>query len=195
VHGMEAIDVPILIEPAARDLADSYDQIEQLGRATGHSDQAAALVGSTKREIASIVASVPRPSEPMTVYHELDDTYYSATSSTFIGQVYTMLGVRNIADRAPAGASDYPQLSAEYIIRADPDLIVLADTKCCGQDPGTVAARPGWDEIAAVRDGEVIPVDDDIASRWGPRIVEFVRTIATHVVEAEHAISTPSGAS
>jgi iron complex transport system substrate-binding protein len=192
---MDAIAVPILIEPAARDLADSYNQIEQLGEATGHPGPAATLVDSMRREIASIIASVPKPPEPLTVYHELDDTYYSATSSTFIGQVYSMLGLRNIADRAPAGASDYPQLSAEYIIRADPDLIVLADTKCCGQDPATVAARPGWDEIPAVRDGEVIPVDDDIASRWGPRIVEFVRTIATHVVEAERAVATPSEAS
>ena len=80
---------------------------------------------------------------------------------------------------------DYPQLSAEYVIKSDPDLIVLADTKCCQQSAQTVAARPGWDAIAAVRNGQVIPMDDDVASRWGPRIVDFIRIIAEHVREAE----------
>jgi iron complex transport system substrate-binding protein len=113
----------------------------------------------------------------VSVYHELDQTYYSATSHTFIGQVYSLFGLRDIADSAP-GSNPYPQLSSEYIISANPDLIVLADTDCCSQSLATVEARPGWSSIAAVRSGAVVPVKDEIASEWGPRIVQFMRAVA-----------------
>jgi iron complex transport system substrate-binding protein len=91
--------------------------------------------------------------------------------------MYTLLGLQNIADRAP-GSSEYPQLSAEYIISSDPDLIVLADTVCCKQSLATVQARPGWNAIRAVGTSSVVPVNDDIASQWGPRIVLFLQAVA-----------------
>ena len=185
VHGLGALNVPILIEPAAKNLDDSYRQIEQLGAATGHATDASALEKKMRSDLAAIVASLPRPAKQLKVYHELDDTYYSATSVTFIGQVYELLGLKNIADGATAAAPDYPQLSAEYIVSSSPDLIVLADTKCCHQDISTVAARPGWSSIAAVKSGQVVGVDDDIASRWGPRVVDFLRAIAPHVKQLE----------
>jgi iron complex transport system substrate-binding protein len=97
------------------------------------------------------------------------------------------VGLRNIADEAKGAGGGYPQLSAEYILDADPDLIFLADTKCCGQSARTVAERPGWDRIAAVENGGVIPLDDDVASRWGPRIVEYLRQIATAVSDVMEA--------
>ena len=185
VHGLGALGIPVLIEPAAKNVSESYVQIEQLGTATGHGTDAAALEKKMRSDLASIVASLPKPSRQLKVYHELDDTYYSATSATFIGQVYALLGLKNIADAAATAAPDYPQLSAEYIVAQSPDLIVLADTKCCHQDINTVSARPGWRTIGAVRSGQVIGVDDDIASRWGPRVVDFLRTIAPHVKQLE----------
>jgi iron complex transport system substrate-binding protein len=112
------------------------------------------------------------------VYHELTPDLYSATSRTFVGQVYTAFGLRNIADAADSIGSGYPQLSAEYVVSANPDLIVLADTVCCGQKPSTVAGRPGWDRISAVRTGSIVRVHDSIASRWGPRIVDFFRAMS-----------------
>jgi iron complex transport system substrate-binding protein len=146
--------------------------------------KASALEKKMRTDIAAIVASIPKGTKQLKVYHELDDTYYSATSATFIGQVYAVLGLKNIADGASATAGDYPQLSAEYIVSSSPDLIVLADTKCCHQNLGTVAARPGWSSIAAVKTGQVIGVDDDIASRWGPRVVDFLSALAPHVKQA-----------
>jgi len=185
VHGIGALNIPILIEPAAKNISDSYQQIEQLGAATGHGADAGSLEKKMRSDLASIVASLPKPAKPLKVYHELDDTYYSATSATFIGQLYALLGLKNIADGATAAAPDYPQLSAEYIVSSSPDLIVLADTRCCHQDISTVSARPGWRSIAAVRSGQVIGVDDDVASRWGPRVVDFLRAIAPHVKQLE----------
>jgi iron complex transport system substrate-binding protein len=111
-------------------------------------------------------------------YYELDDTFYSVTSKTFIGQLLRMLGLENIADAVGKGSGGYPQLSAEYIIESDPDLIFLADTKCCGQSAETVAKRPGWAGLTAVAEGGVVPLDDDVASRWGPRVVELLEPIS-----------------
>jgi iron complex transport system substrate-binding protein len=135
--------------------------------------------------VSALIALVAKPKRQLSVYHELDNTFFSATSVTFIGQVYKLLGLRNIADEAKSAAADYPQLSAEYIVSSNPDLIVLADTKCCKQDLSTVAARPGWAGIAAVRTGEVVGVDDDVASRWGPRVIDFMQAIAPRVQRLE----------
>ena len=86
---------------------------------------------------------------------------------------------RNIADSADTAGTGYPQLSAEYVVSQSPDLIVLADSVCCGQTAATVAARPGWDRIKAVRSGSIVRIDDSIASRWGPRLVNFFRALAS----------------
>jgi cobalamin transport system substrate-binding protein len=126
-----------------------------------------------------------KPDRPLSYYHELDKNLYSATSKTFIGQLYAQLGMENIADAADKDGSGYPQLSAEYVVKADPDLIFLADTKCCGQSAKTVAARDGWEQLTAVKSGGVVELDDDIASRWGPRVVDFLKTVAAKVESLE----------
>jgi len=181
------LGTPALQQPAATTLQDVYDQIDQLGVATGNVAEAGDVVEKMRAEIGSIIGSIEPPSEPVTYYHELDDTYYSVTSSTFIGQLYSLVGLKNIADEAKGAGGGYPQLSAEYIVDADPDLVFLADTKCCGQSPRTVAKRPGWGRIAAVENGGVIPLDDDVASRWGPRVVDYLRRIAEAVADVMEA--------
>ena len=90
----------------------------------------------------------------------------------------------NIADADESESFGFPQLNAEVIIDSNPDLIFLADTKCCAETADTVAARPGWDAIAAVQNGNVIEMDDDIASRWGPRIVDYLDAVAAAVEQA-----------
>ena len=184
---LEAVEVPYLVQSAAATLEDSYDQLKQLGAATGHEDAAAEVAKSMESDIDAIVADLPEFDDAPTYYHELDDTYFSVTSETFIGQVYGSMGLENIADEAKGSGSGYPQLSAEYIIDADPDLIFLADTKCCGQSAATVAERPGWDRISAVKNDGVVELDDDIASRWGPRIVDYVEIVAEHIAMLDPA--------
>lgn len=175
---LEALKIPGLFHDAAASIDDTYRQVTELGEATGHTGDAAELVAEMRKEISEIAASVEKPAGEPTYYHELDSTYFSVTSKTFIGRVYALLGLKNIADAADAQNTGYPQLSAEYIIEANPALIFLADTKCCGQSAETVAKRPGWSQLDAVKGGHVIALDDDIASRWGPRIVDFLRTVA-----------------
>ena len=168
----------MLLEPAADNVAQAYDEIRQIGAATGHAGAATTVVRSMQRKLTALIRSVPKRSRHLKVYHELDPTYYSASSATFIGRVYRLFGFRNIADAADSTHSGYPQLSAEYIVSANPDLVVLADSICCNQSGATVAARPGWSGISAVKDKRVIAVDDSVASRWGPRIVDFARAVA-----------------
>jgi iron complex transport system substrate-binding protein len=175
--GLGKLGIPAMRQPAATRLDDTYAQIDQLGRATGHGAEAARVVAGMRAEIAKIVAA-GRPERHLTYYHELDKNLYTATSTTFIGQLYSLLGMENIADAADKQHSGYPQLSAEYVVKANPDLIFLADTKCCGQSARTVAARDGWDQITAVRSDGVVELDDDVASRWGPRVVDFLKTIS-----------------
>ncbi|MFV1991422.1 MAG: ABC transporter substrate-binding protein, partial [Acidimicrobiales bacterium] len=98
-----------------------------------------------------------------------------------------MAGLSNIADEADPDGFGFPQLSSEYILEQDPDLIFLADTICCGQNQDTLATRPGWDKLTAVQSDGVIELDDDISSRWGPRIVELLDTIVTAANELQPA--------
>lgn len=176
---LRKLGIKVVMEPAVLNLAGAYKEIGGLGQLTGHTKGAASVVGRMKRRMAQIVASVPPLRRHLRVYHELDQTYYSATSSTFIGSIYKLFGFTNIADGPGQSAhTQYPQLSAEYIVAANPQIVVLADTKCCGQSRTTVAARPGWNTIAAVTHHRVVGVSDDVASRWGPRIVKFAAAIA-----------------
>jgi iron complex transport system substrate-binding protein len=179
VEGLGKLDIPVLLQDAAPDLRAAYEQIGTLGVATGNIEGAESLVTSMQQGIDELVASVPG-ADGATVYHELGPDFFSATSETFIGSIYELFGLVNIADAA-AGAADaggYPQLTGEYIVSESPDLIVLADTKCCEQTADTVSKRPGWAQIEAVANGSIVEADDDIASRWGPRTVDFVELIA-----------------
>lgn len=188
VTGMKKLGVPVLIEPAAATITGAYAEIEQVGQATGHGPQAAALVAGMKRQIAAYVRQAGSGHQALTYYWELGaNPFYSATSATFIGQVVGLFGLRNIADKASKPADGgYPQLSQEYIVTAKPQLIFLADNQAAdgGQTPAVVAKRPGWAGIPAVRDHEVIGLNDDIASRWGPRLPELVAEIARAVEQA-----------
>jgi len=181
---LEALGITVFIALAPPTFDDLYTQIEQLGAATGRIGEAAELVGQMQTDIAAALAAVPAPTEPLTIYHELDPTYYSVTSGSFIGQVYSLFGLTNIADGAEPG-NDYPQLSAEYIIASAPDVIFLADTKYAGETSETVAARPGWDAIPAVANGNVAEMDDDIASRWGPRIIDYIKAVSAALAQVK----------
>jgi iron complex transport system substrate-binding protein len=183
VSQLATLKIPVYVAPAAKTLNDAYAQIGDLGALTGHAAQAAATVQRMKDDIAKIVKDVSTRAKPLTYYYELDPTFYSATSATFIGSVLGELGLVNIADKADKQGSGYPQLSAETIVKANPDLIFLADTKCCKQSADSVSQRVGWAAVTAVKQKQVVALDDDIASRWGPRVVDLLRAAADAVAK------------
>jgi iron complex transport system substrate-binding protein len=179
VAALHKLGIRTLFEPAAANVSQAYQQIVTLGKATGHAPEATRLVARLKAQLDRVVASVPHGR--LKVYAELGPELYSATSKTFIGSLFELFGLTNIADAADKTGSGYPQLSNEYVLAANPDIIVLSDTKCCGQSPRTVAARPGWSNVSAVRHQGVVSVSDDVASRWGPRIVQFAKAVAAGI--------------
>jgi iron complex transport system substrate-binding protein len=107
------------------------------------------------------------------VFHELDNTLYSVGPGSFLHDVYATLRAENIAE---ATGQPFPQLNPEAVIAANPQVIILADEEF-GESADTVAARPGWDQISAVRDGRVHGADPDIFSRPGPRVVQAIEIL------------------
>lgn len=188
VSGMTKLGIPVLIEPAVSTLNGVYAQIEQIGEATGHAAQAVGVVASMKQQIAATVSKAGSSHRGDTYYWELSaNPYYSVTSATFIGQIVGLFGLKNVADPASKPADGgYPELSEEYIVTAKPQIIFLADNEPAdgGQTVAIVDKRPGWSGIPAVKAGEVIALNDDIASRWGPRLPQLVAEIAAAVERA-----------
>ena len=182
-----ALDIPVMLMPAVVTIEEIFGQIDEIGAAAGHRTEADQLIEALESDLEEALAGLPDLGEPLTYYHELDPTFYTVTSSTFVGGVYQTLGLVNIADPADVDGFGYPQLSVEYIVDSDPDLIFVTD--CCGESLDTISTRPGWKSISAVQMGSVIVVDDDIASRWGPRTIEFLQTVA----DAVGALSVAGG--
>ncbi len=192
VEELRALGLDVLVQPAVTNMEGVYAQIIEMGEHTGNEQGAEELVASMRSQITDLVsASASAASESQTFFHELDDTLYSVTSDTFIGYLYSLVGLTNIADGSDPQNPDsrptvaYPQLSTEYVLAADPDLIFFADGQCCGQTAETISERPGWASLSAVRNGNVIEVNADIASRWGPRSLDFLRAIVDALIEAQ----------
>jgi len=179
VDQLTTLKIPVLLAPAAATIDDTYQQITDLGALTGHPGEAADLTKKMKDDVAALTGSLPKRAEKLTYYHELGPELYSATSKTFIGSIYALAGLENIADPSDADGKNggYPQLSQEVIVKANPDFVFLSDTKCCQQTAETVKARSGWAGVTAVKNNQIVALDDDIASRWGPRVVDLLRTI------------------
>jgi iron complex transport system substrate-binding protein len=179
------LKIPVFVMPAAISMDDTYREIGQLGALTGHVTEAEALHQQMTSQINKIVQGAPSRANRLSYYYELDPTLYTVTSKTFIGSIFAMFGLVNVADAAdPTGAKGgYPQLSQEALVKSNPDTIFLADSKCCQQTVATVAARKGWSTITAVKTKQIFPLDDDIASRWGPRTVDLVQAVADAVAK------------
>lgn len=182
IEGLSAVDVPVLLLPSATSLADAYSEIEVLGAATGHVADAAGVVSEMQTEIDRIVAEMEPSIGGTTIYHELDPTYYSVSSHSYVGELYGLLGLVNIADAGDPDGLGYPQLSPEFIVSEDPDVILLADASF-GESIDTLKQRPGWSEMSAVQAGAVVEVDADLASRWTPRSVMFLQDVAEQIAQ------------
>jgi iron complex transport system substrate-binding protein len=179
VAQLEKLHIPTLLLAPATTITGAESQIAELGKATGHVPGATTAISGINTDVSRVVRSVAAHGKGATYYVEIDQTYYSATSKTFIGALFSRFHMANIADAATRTGSAYPQLSAEYVIKANPDYVFLADTVCCGQSAKTFAHRPGFSTLRAVRLGHVIAVNDSVASEWGPHSMEgFVAVIA-----------------
>ncbi|MGH2364432.1 MAG: ABC transporter substrate-binding protein [Chloroflexota bacterium] len=182
VAQLKKLNIPTLLLPPAATIADAEAQITELGQAAGQASGAVSTTAAINRDQARSVESAKGHGKGNTYYIELDQTYYSATSKTFSGALFSAFGMQDIADKASKAGSAYPQLSAEYVLTANPDYVFLADTVCCGQTAKTFASRPGFATLRAVQMHHVIGVNDSVASEWGPHSLESFLTLIAGVL-------------
>jgi iron complex transport system substrate-binding protein len=181
-NALVKLGIPVLMEKAPATLQDVYAENTLLARVTDRQAGAVKLNASMAKSIKDVLAKAKKSSK-IRIFHELDDTYYSATSNTFIGKVYKSFGVVNIADAASgADSSGYPQLSAEYLLKSDPQVIFLADAQY-GVTAESVSKRAGWSQISAVKNKKIVELPADIPSRWGPRLVDFYKLIGNSLAK------------
>jgi iron complex transport system substrate-binding protein len=192
VTSLGALGIDTLVLPSADTVDDVYAQIETLGDATGHPAEADALVDDVRGDLADIVKKAG-DHEGDTYFYEVSDDLYSVTSDTFIGGLLKLVGLKSIADGVDDAAGGYPQLTNEYVLDADPDFIFLADTQGVGLTVADAAARPGWSELSAVKANHLVALPDDIASRWGPRIVDLLSAVVDALTGAPATTTTAAG--
>jgi iron complex transport system substrate-binding protein len=181
---LEKLKIKVFLESAPKTLREAYLEITALGRATGKISGAQSVVSDMKKKISTAIKA-GRTSKKISFFHELDNTLYTATSDTFIGKVYKDFNLINIADpAATADSAGYPQLQSEYVIKANPKIVFLADAQY-GESLETLNKRPGWNGIAAVKHKNVVALPEDIPSRWGPRLVDFYQFIADTIVKVK----------
>jgi len=173
IASLTELDIPVLVSSAPADIEGGYATMAELGLATGHVDETADVISQLRAEIAEAYEAAA--GTDVRVYHELGDSLFSASSFGFVGSVYAEMGALNIADEADVDQGGFPQLTEEYIVAADPELIVMTDQ--VGYTAEDLAARPGWSEITAVKNGNIVVVNADIASRWGPRLPQFIQAV------------------
>ena len=177
VDALTGVGIPVVLLSSPDDLASLYDHIAVLGAATGHPAEAQALVEQMRTDIDALAAEAPDRDAPLPYFYELSEGHHSITSDTFVGELLARAGLVSIGDGVDEAAGGFPQLSAEYVLDADPAVIFLAYTDGTDADPAAVAARPGWSELTAVREDRVVALDADVASRWGPRVVDLLALV------------------
>lgn len=181
VDKLTELGITTVLLPAATSLDEAYAQFETIGELTGNDQAGVDLAARVKGQVEAAAAKA-QPGGT-TYYWELSSDFYSVTGETFIGSIMSGFELTSIADAAPeaAGSGGYPQLNQEFIVDADPDLIFTTYTPV-----EEIKARPGWDVIRAVKDTDgVVLLDQDVASRWGPRIGELADQVATAVLAVQ----------
>jgi len=166
------LTVYFLANPVTLD--ELYVNLSIIGKLTGHEKEAAALSTSLDERAAAVDAALVGVTEKPVVYYELDATPFTAGPGTFVDQLITRAGGINFG----AGMeSAWAQVNLEQIVLADPAVIILGDA-AYGESFETVAARPGWDVLLAVKNQMIFPFDDNLVSRPGPRLVDGLEALA-----------------
>jgi iron complex transport system substrate-binding protein len=178
VAALEELGLTVYFLPNPLTLEEMYANLETVGALTGHAAEAADLIESLAARVAAVDEAVATAEARPTVFYELDATDpaspYTAGAGTFVDQLIARAGGMNVAGEIE---TPWAQVDIETLLTYDPDLIILGDS-AWGQSAETVAARPGWQELAAVQSGAIHPFDDNTVSRPGPRLVDGLEALA-----------------
>lgn len=176
VPALEALGLKVLLLAEPANIDGVYERIQTLGKATGHEPEAGALVKGMRSKLQEVTGKIQGVNAGPMVFYELTPELFTAGDKSFVGDMLRLLKARNVASGA---GQAFPQLSQEAIIAANPEVILLTDSGSSGgQSLETVRSRPGWSGLTAVREGRVYPVDPNLVTRPGPRLVEGMETLA-----------------
>lgn len=176
VSQLEGLGLTVYYLSNPTTLEEMYTNLEIVGDLTGH--DATELVDSLKARVAAVDEKIAPISSRPSVFYEIDAsdptkpwTYGPGTFGTLLIE---RAGGYNIGSEA---TDPYPQLSLEQIVVANPSFILLGDSMW-GVTPESVLEREGWSTIFAVQNSQIFPIDDNLISRPGPRLVDGLEAIA-----------------
>lgn len=156
----------VVLEP--KNMADVQRVLGQVALLLGlPADRAQRVTRRIDAAVSAAASSLPPRVRQLRVYFEVNSAPYGASEASFIGELLTRLGVRNIL---PAAMGPFPKLNPEFVVRAQPDLIMVGDHDARGMDQ-----RPGWSGLRALRENRLCvfsPVQSDVLVRPGPRMAE-----------------------
>jgi cobalamin transport system substrate-binding protein len=177
VKALEDLGLKVFYLGNPTTLEEMYVNLETVAKLTGHEADAAALIDSLKVRVKAVDGKLAAATEKPVVFYEIDasdpNKPYTTGPGTFIDLLIARAGGQNL----PGLKDAYPQVSLEQIVLANPAVILLGDAQY-GTTPQAVAARPGWSGIAAVQNSRILPFDDNLVSRPGPRLVDGLEALA-----------------
>jgi iron complex transport system substrate-binding protein len=177
VKQLEGLGLTVYYLKNPTTLEGMYGNLQLIGQMTGHTDEAAKLIDALKARVDAVDKKIAPLNSRFSVFYELDATDpakpFTAGKGTFITLLIDRAGGYNIA----SDIDGYPQLSLEQVVAADPAFIILGDARY-GTTPESIAQRPGWENLSAVKTGHVVPFNDDLVSRPGPRLVDALEELA-----------------
>jgi iron complex transport system substrate-binding protein len=176
IDGLEALNLNYVLLPPARNFDEVYTQIMEIGNLINKSDESIDLVSEMENDVAEIIENFS--AQNVKVFHEIGYTYgiYTVNENSFIGEIYNLLGVDNIANfkEDPFG-SGYPEFSEEEILMANPNLIIVGHSDYLNKDLST---RVGWEVITAIQSGNLFFLDENLANNWGTNTVDLLNTLS-----------------
>jgi iron complex transport system substrate-binding protein len=147
--------------------------IGTVGEITGETEKARTVEERLRGELAEIESAVEGGERPPVFYEIFDEPLQTAGGGSFIGDALTRAGGQNVAEDSD---QDYPQYSVEQLLSQDPEFYFIGSS--AGTTVEEVESRPNYENLRAVREGNVVLIDDALVSRPGPRIVEGIRQMA-----------------
>jgi len=176
IDGLEALNLNYVLLPPARNFDEVYTQIMEIGNLINKSEESIDLVSEMENDVAEIIENFS--AQNVKVFHEIGYTYgiYTVNENSFIGEIYNLLGVDNIANfkEDPFG-SGYPEFSEKEILMANPNLIIVGHSDYLNKDLST---RVGWEEITAIQSGNLFFLDENLANNWGTNTVDLLNTLS-----------------
>ena len=185
VKQLAELGLKVAVVGSAQTTRDSiFTDIELVGKLTGKQKEALTITEDMRKRIDVIKSSAAKVTTKHKVYWELDATDaakpFTVGAGNFINNIIELAGGENIFASA---SSPFAQVSTEQIVAANPDVIILSDA-AYGITPESVGERPGWADIAAIQNKRVLPIDDNLVSRPGPRVVQGLET-ALYLIHPE----------